>query len=414
MTKTLMITLLSLVSVVTYAQQNNYDIETIERNISRTNNDEGYDDGDRDEAQNQEEYSDSVNEAGNTRNSPQINIFNANSNANKQNQKARVQSEVASDVGVESAANADAGIGNEYISRANDIRRARKNLEVGTEQKMVEKIEWSRMEDEKDRADRLFGNRLDKKYDHSYQDEYKKEEPKVIVVEKPTYVAPVEQPAYKPESKPAPVYGSVETEEPKKNWWGEEAYIAPMVGMTNYSADNVRPDTAYGLAIGTRLDSNISLEGSFLYSELQMDDYRLAGSNGYQILPGLKDVTQYGIGAAAKYSFGLGRVSPFIGAVGTYTMRNYREVRLGNGTADSTAFDAGITLGLDVKVAKSFSLGAEYRIMKNITNNRDENQAAQYQQQMGALYHAQAQGKSLDPLEELGYQMFLVNGKFSF
>lgn len=440
MTKALIITLFSLISVVSFAQQDeDYNIETIERNISRSHENESEDA--------QDEYNDAMsnsaqsykssssksvagtsgkNEAYDTQNSPQINIYNENVNTNRQHQKAMAdavadsQSDSAADAqatnDVANTVDVDAEVGNEYVSRANDIRKARKNLEVGTEQKMIEKIEWSRMEDEKDRADRLFGNRLDKSYG---KEEYKKEEPKVIVVEKPTYVAPVQaEPAYVAPAKPAAPAYEVKAEKYESatpSWWGEEVYLAPMVGSVSYDADNVRPDSLMGVTLGARLDSNISLEGSFLYGELEMDDYRLVGTNGYQLLNGLKDVTQYTFGGAVKYNFAIGRFSPFLGAVASYTSRDYQETRLGSGTAESTAVDAGLALGADVKIAKNFSVGVEYRIMKNITNDRDDSSTVQYADQRARFFFPQqTAGKSMEPLEEVGQNIFLVNGKFSF
>lgn len=416
MTKALMITLLSLVSVVSFAQaQEDYNIETIERNVSRSH--------DEDSEQAQEEYSDAMNEAERTQNSPQINIYNANSNANKQNQKGKLEAgaEAVSDAQASndnvSEAAADSyvtsEVGNEYISRSNDIRKARKNMEIGTEAKMVEKIEWSRIEDEKDRADRLFGNRLDKNYGNDYKEDYKKEEPKVIIVEKPAYVAPVQtEPAYVAPHKPAPVYHDVKAEYKDEitNWWGEEVYVAPIIGTLNYSADNVSSGTAFGVALGSRFDSNVSIEGSFLYGEVQMEDYNLVSYYGQA---GLKDVTQYGFGAAVKYNFGMGRISPFVGALGSYTMRDYQETRLGSGTAESTAIDAGLTVGLDIKVAKNLSIGAEYRWMRNISNDREE-ESTQLLQQQAQFFHPQVAGKTMEPLEEVNQSMFLINGKFSF
>lgn len=401
MTKALMITLFSLLSVVSFAQQQeDYNIEKIERNISRSHEKEN--------ETAQEEYSDAMNEAYETQNSPQINIYNANSNANKQNQKAKSESEAeaandntndnTSDMKSDMYTNAE--VGNEYITRANDVRKARKNLEIGTEQKMVEKIEWSRMEDEKDRADRLFGNRLDRSYkqeETAYVPEKPAYQEKPVYAEKPAYVAPV-----------APVY-EVKTEEKEDTkWWGQEAYVAPMLGTQSYSADNVRPGAAYGVAVGARLDSNISVEGSFLYSDLEMDDYRV----GYNGFTGLKEVTQYGFGGAVKYNFEMGRLSPFIGALGTYTMRDYQEVRVNNGTAESTAWDLGLTLGVDVKVAKNFSLGVEYRAMRNISNDVEEDSSFYANQR--AQQFQRVTGKTLEPLEEVSQSLFLVNGKFSF
>lgn len=46
-------------------------------------------------------------------------------------------------------------------SRAEAMRKAREHAEVQTEQKIVEKLEQSRLDDERDRADRLFGNRFE-------------------------------------------------------------------------------------------------------------------------------------------------------------------------------------------------------------------------------------------------------------
>jgi hypothetical protein len=396
MNKTLLITLMSLISVVSFAQED-YNIESIERNISRSHDKEG--------EQAQEEYSDAMNEAYDTQSSPQINIYNANSNANKQKAEsaADANSEAKNDTKVQNDVALESEIGNEYVSRTNDIRNARKSLEVGTEQKTLEKIEWSRMEDEKDRADRLFGNRYNK------ADDYKKEEPKVIVVEKPTYVAPVQQePAYVAPVKAAPVYDVKATETKEEvNWWGQEAYVAPMIGSMNYSADNVSSGTAYGVAVGSRFDSNVSLEGSFLYGTFEMEDYNVVGTNGFQYVYGLKDVTQYGFGGAVKYNFGMGRISPFIGALGSYTMREYTETRIGTGSSESTAFDAGLALGADVKIAKNLSLGLEYRVMRNISNDREEQTQSQIQQ-------AQFLGKTAEPLEEVNQQVLLLNGKFSF
>lgn len=435
MTKALLITLFSLITVVSFAQQDeDYNIETIERNISRSHENENEDA--------QEDYNDAMdnnaysskssqsksvaagaagkNEAYDTQNSPQINIYNENTNANKQHQKALADAAAESQSQADAQAASDAAnsvemdtdISNEYIGRANDIRKARKNLEIGTEQKMVEKIEWSRMEDEKDRADRLFGNRLDKSYG---QQEYKKEEPKVIVIEKPAYVAPVQtEPAYTAPVKHTPNYEVKAEKYETTNWWGEEVYVAPMLGSVSYDAENVRPDSLLGVTLGSRLDSNISVEGSFLYGELEMDDYRLIGSNGLQYVAGLKNVTQYTFGGAIKYNFVLGRFSPFIGAVGTYTMRDYQETRLGSGTAESSAVDAGLALGADFKVAKNFSVGLEYRIMRNITNDREEEGTQYADQRAQFFFPQQTAGKSMEPLEEVSQKLFLVNGKFSF
>lgn len=400
----LMVTLFMLIAgSVSYAQDYDDDIEVVEKNVAR----------DSDSDTNQEEYSKSKMDAYDTKNSPQINIYNANSNANKQAQKARQQAEAEALADAEADADAlsesksrakndnSSEFGAEYIARANDMRKDRKDMEVGTEQKMIEKIEYSRMEDEKDRANRLFGNRLNKQYDNDYNDnEYKK--PQVIVVEKkPEYVAPAPQTA---------VYETKATE-PVSNWWGQESYIAPMIGVMNYSASNVRADTAIGVGFGNRFDSNVSFEGSFLYSTLEMDDYTMVAGedDNYNNLPGLKDVNQYGIGAGVKYNFNTGRVSPFVGALLGYTWRDYTETRGTGDATDSSAIDAGLNIGADVKLAKNFSIGAEYRWMKNVWYDRTEPDTSNVESDFPEL-----DASNLEPLEEAGYSAFLVNGKFTF
>lgn len=379
MTKKLIFTLFTIVSAVSFAQMDDYEIETVEKNISREQ--------DSDIAQ--DDYFKGNNEASDTTSSPQINIYNANSNANKHGQKTKQDSSV-------DAVSTSSSSGDEYIMRANEIRSNRKNMEVGTEQKMIEKIEWSRIEDEKDRADRLFGNRLEKRKQHDdHRDEYKQE--KVVVIQQ----APVQQEVV------------VEKETPSQ-FWGSETYISPMAGSASYnSADNVRGDMSLGVALGTRMESGVSVEGDFIYSSYEMDDYNVISMNGQ---PGLKDVNQYNFVLGVKYNFDLGgRISPFIGAFGGYTFRDYQEKRVGDGSADSNAFDAGLGAGLDIKVAQNFSIGAEYRIMRNITYDRsDEGNNQVQQQQVQQNFPQQTAGKNLTPLEEIGYQMFLVNGKFTF
>jgi opacity protein-like surface antigen len=389
MTKSLIITLFMLGSAVSHAQIDDYEIETVEKNISKQN--------DADIEDNYKANNKSVDSDG----SPQINIYNANSNANKQNQKAKQDAAQEQKSSLDSYAAADAG--SEYVVRANEIRNNRKNMEVGTEQKMIEKIEWSRIEDEKERADRLFGNRLEKKNSHkeeAYEDDFK-EEKTVVVVEKPVYVAqaPVKQQEV-----------VTQKDEDTTSWWGRETYLSPMFGTADYKgADNVRGDMALGVMLGSRLDSNVAIEGSFLYSTYEMDDYAKNINN-----PGLKDVNQYNLTMGIKYNFDLGRVSPHVGALLGYTYRSYDEKKYANSSADSNAFDAGLSAGVDVKVAKNFSIGAEYRFMRNIAYDRNEDKGANQNLLNQQANNVNTAGKNLTPLEEIGYSMFLVNGKLTF
>ncbi len=352
------------------------------------------------------------NEASNTEGSPQINIYNANSNANKQ--KAMSESVAEGESKVDAYANSTVDSSGNHAS---DIKNARKGLEYKTDEKVIEKLEWSRIEDEKDRADRLFGHRLDKNYDKKYDNDYKQEDkyekPAVVVVEKPVYEAP-----YK---KTEEVYEKNEVSTDYDNsLFGQQTYISPLLGTMSIDSDNVKSDMAVGVAFGTRFATNFSVEGSFLYSDITMD-------NAYEVIDGktyaaFKSGEQYGFGLGVAYHFmGLGRLVPKIGGILGYTYRELDQTRFGNQSASSTAVDAGIGIGADMMISKNVSIGAEYRWMTNVSYSRDNSELdeAGFRANNNRYGHNNRYGNrssstSDTALEEAGYQMFLVNGKFNF
>ena len=180
----LLVTILMLVTTVSFAQHERYQKQApqygrpahVEQNEPQAGND-GYEEietventlaqgsENTDGETSQTDNFKGSNSATNTDGSPQINIYNANSNANKQKASAAAEGEAEAKVDTYSQTNVGENNGN-YGS---DIKNSRKNLEYRTDEKVIEKLEWSRIEDEKDRADRLFGNRLDKKYDNDYK-----------------------------------------------------------------------------------------------------------------------------------------------------------------------------------------------------------------------------------------------------
>lgn len=397
MTNKFLTTVFVLMTSVSFAQQNKYGESSVESN-------EIYNDVESASDIRDPNLVRGSNEAIDTANSPQINIYNANSNANKQAQKANAQTDSAVDSTLNSDVRAD--VGNDYIARANEIRRARKDMEVGTEQKMIEKIEWSRIEDEKDRNDRLFGNRLDKKHDNyasDYQNQYQQSQKEVVVVEKPVYqTAPAPSPVvYKEEIK--------EVYEEKSLLSDSKSYLSPSVGWLTYpSAVNVDSATNFGIAMGTQFSSGVSIEGGLTYGTFKMEDYDVSTYFGQ---PGQKEVNQYGINTAVKYNFTMGRISPNLGAILGYTYRDYTEKRAFDaGTTSSSAVDAGISAGVDFKLTSALSLGVEYRMMKNVWNDREDrtNNLA------STMYRPYSVNQHREKLEAIGSQQFGVNAKFSF
>jgi hypothetical protein len=121
---------------------------------------------------------------------------------------------------------------------------------------------------------------------------------------------------------------------------------------------------------------------------------------------------------AIKFAPQYGSFSPQIGAIVGYTYRKYTSLAYDNyyydninnyngsglNDAESGAFDVGFSLGADVKVARTFIVGAEYRYMTNLTNKTDSRYLNDYYN----YYDIST------PLEEFNYYTISVVGKFFF
>ncbi|MCM2281889.1 MAG: porin family protein [Bdellovibrionaceae bacterium] len=297
-------------------------------------------------------------------------------------------------------------------SRAEAMRKKRQGLEVNTEQKIVEKLEEARMEDEKARAERLFGNGFGSG----------RAEPAA-----PAYVQPVPEPIPVVVAPPAPVQAVapvvVEKEEEKIDVRSEikaamaelnesvdkkdkqTYFIGGVVGLAEYpDAVNVKGNVATGITVGMTTVERIVVEGSFLYSDYAVDDY----SSYYP----WKDLTQYNFAAAVKYQLLPGKFRPFAGGVVGCTYRKATE-RIANyagyGTqtnneGTSNAFDLGVAAGLDLQLTDSFAIGGEFRYLTNVSYRRDES--------IATPYSAAFSGHT--PIEELDYYTVTFGGKFTF
>ncbi len=291
-------------------------------------------------------------------------------------------------------------------SRAEALRKRRQSLEVNTEQKIVEKLEEARMEDEKARTERLFGNGFSSG-----------------ATQAPA-VQPVAEPVPVVVASPAPVQAvapSVESEEKvdvrseikaamaelnaKDEEKGRQSYfIGGVVGLSEYpDANNVKGNVATGVTLGLVTEDRVVVEGSFLYSDYQVEDY-------ISYYP-WKDLTQYNLSAAVKYQLLPGKLRPFAGGVVGYTYRKASD-RYGsyggygagrNREGTSNAFDLGAAAGLDLQLTDRFAIGGEFRYMTNVSYRRDDLPSG--------MQHA-ALGQS--PIEELDYYTITLGGKFTF
>ncbi|MCB0392453.1 MAG: porin family protein [Bdellovibrionales bacterium] len=290
-------------------------------------------------------------------------------------------------------------------SRAAQLRRARQDAEISTEQKIVEKLEQSRLQDEKDRAQRLFGNKLEN------------QEPQQEVVApmaQTVQVVPQQQEEKGPsldEVKEEIIASMREELTPVEEETKAQTYISGTIGLAEYqNAINVESNEAMGISIGTRLDEKFIVEGTFLYSNHYVDQV----NNSYSTYFVYDDLDQYNFIAAAKYAPQFGRFSPFIGGLVSYTHRKYTEVNYDNyysrtssqisEESETDSFDWGLTLGVDVHLGDNFIIGAEYRYITNLTTKSDSRFLNDY-------YNYYNVGT---PLEEFDYSTFGIVGKVLF
>lgn len=284
-------------------------------------------------------------------------------------------------------------------SRAEQIRRSRQDAELQTEQKIVEKLEQSRMEDEKKRADVLFGDKFEQINQRNQQQPA------------PVPVAPVQQPVYAPPVQTAPVQVQEQTvREPKENTRDiireelaaalraeeEEAVVAPLetkyvggiLGIGEYpDARSVQGNYALGVAFGSKYD-NFIVEGAFLFSNYTVSGqgYYTGGAygrppyygNGYNVgggvyVPDSVDVQQYSGSLAAKVQLFSGIIKPVFGGLVSYSYRGYSWDNKAYGyyndtKANSSAIDIGALIGADLEFSPKYSLGLDYRYMWNLSS----------------------------------------------
>lgn len=317
-------------------------------------------------------------------------------------------------------------------SRAEAMRRARQNAELNTEQKIVEKLEESRLREENERAERLFGNKLEGsaasatatavatpngaaaaatatavtttapavvepvKVEPVKEDTV---EPTVVNIEKVEIVTPVKE-----ETTPAPV-SSIQLEEPKKEG-KDKFYVSPILGVPSYSASNVKSNYALGIGLGSILKNDkIAIEGTFLYSNHTIDTF--------WIHPVYNNLDQYDISASAKYYVFPGPLRPFAGVSMTYIYRQYQG-RVQDGfnpawqanpyseTEETHAVNVGLLAGADFALNDNVMIGAGMDWNFNIMNKSDFNYSA---------YNLPQNSK---PLEEIDYYTLKLNAKISF
>ena len=298
-------------------------------------------------------------------------------------------------------------------SRAEQLRRSRQGMETQTEQKIVEKLEEARMEDERARADRLFGSGFGSGRNEQPVQQMQPVQPMQpapvqvvpapVVVAEPAVAAPIkeEEPKVNIREEVRAALEDANRKEEKTNF-----YVAAQAGVAEYpDVKNIRGNMSTGFSVGMVTPERVAIEAGFLYSTYTLevvDPY----AYGYTPYPLFKDLTQYNYTAAVKYLVLPGRFRPFMGALVSYTNRKYSDKTSylpysANNDVSTNAFDIGVTAGMDLQFTSTFAVGFDFRYLTNIS----------YNEEYPRSIYAPRRGT---PVEKLDYYTAGLVAKFTF
>lgn len=307
-------------------------------------------------------------------------------------------------------------------SRAELIRKARQDSELHTEQKIVEKLESSRLEDEKRRADILFGD----KFSH-LNESNNAQNGTVNVIQQQSAAA---RDVVTPVQVTSPSIDKVLDEENElnqgyrkgKNNFGHsskvifsndfdsdsnnstndsQSYFSALIGTSEFNkASNVQGLFATGFGLGVAYQSRLLVEADFIYSQFERN------------YPQLTTIDQYTVMAQLKYQILSELIRPVVGAALSYSYRTFDDsfqsfnnpYYYNNNNADyntsSNTLDTGLLAGIDVAPNDSFSIGVEYRYMWNLTHKTNGYYPTFYSNQQS--------------IDNLNYYILSLNTKFMF
>ncbi len=298
-------------------------------------------------------------------------------------------------------------------SRADQIRRSRQDAEVQTEQKIVEKLEQSRMEDEKRRANVLFGDKFNA-LNSQQQQEVQQVQPVQQVQQVQQVQAPVPvQQVHEPKENTRDIIreelaSALKSEEVAAQAPIESKYVAAMAGIADLpDVRNVKGNYSLGVAFGNKYD-NFIVEGAFIYSNYTVD--QSGGLYGLNVNstnnPFNVDVNQYTGQIAGKVQLFSGVIRPVLGALASYSYRTFtltNSYQNYGSDAKSHAIDFGALAGVDLEFSPKYSLGLDFRYMWNMSSRIDANS--------NSWVNSPSYGT---PIEKLQYYVMSVVGRVNF
>lgn len=260
-------------------------------------------------------------------------------------------------------------------SKADELRRAREQTEIDTEQKIVEKLEESRIQAEKARQQAILGSfseaTSEKKEEPAPQPQSQVQpQPQVIMVtpQNPQAASEAEKAPSLDEVRNA-VREELSAVAPKEESKKAKNYFSGSVGMIDYDSADIRTVGAVGASFGK------------LFDERWAAEFSIGGANAYvdesEFL--YRKMDQLSLGGGARFFILTGRVQPSVGFLVSYVHRNYSEFRdsaigysLGVGELSSWAIDYGLSIGLDFAMSDNLTLGMEYKYINNLTYEYDD------------------------------------------
>lgn len=288
------------------------------------------------------------------------------------------------------------------VSHADDIRRKRQDEEMRTESKIVEKLEQSRMEDERRRAEALFGGRMDQQQQPAQPTAIEQE---VTAEEKSEKAVATEvaQPM---------VFGQTQTTNESQNEsqtdirdleksdsFFNSKFVGLTAGVPAYpDYQNIKGNYNVGIKFGMGHDRFIFEVGASMAQFVLEDSYYGFGPNSsagqYNYVNNFAansvvsnradfELKQYSGSLGGRYQILDGFIRPNVGGEFVYSYRQYSSLErtaeinsfgavtyLPEGTnyGNSHALDFGVLAGVDLAINPSFTIGADFKYLINIAN----------------------------------------------
>lgn len=313
-------------------------------------------------------------------------------------------------------------------SKADRMRKSRQDAEAQTESQIVEKLEQSRLEDEKRRADALFGDRFNaleqKAAPAAPVVQEQQQAPTIMVV--PMQNTEVEKKVAKDddlekeldradrldrEALRGEIRAALDEHSQANKKPASKSFVGGLVGSADYpNAINTRGQYALGVTAGSQAANGFIVEGSFIYSSHELEQ-PIGGTQQFGVFyPRITQVDQYNIGGGVRYQFLTGAFRPTVGGLMSYTYRNYTDTQfsLSNDSLSTQAIDAGVSVGIDLEVSENFSIGLDYRRMMNLTTWNDGGLRRSWVQNNQQFSYNEA------ALEKIGYYTLGLVGRATF